>query len=66
MELCEKIIADPKQAIELMPTRSGFFFGSTEYDEWYMGDIQHTVERIRKILDEPAFEKSEFYYQASW
>jgi hypothetical protein len=66
MELCETIIADPKQAIELMPTRSGFFFGSTEYDEWYMGDIQHTAERIRKILDEPAFEKSEFYYQASW
>jgi len=66
MELCEKIIADPKQAIELMPTRSGFFFGSTEYDEWYMGDIQHTAERIRKILDEPAFEKSQFYYQASW
>lgn len=66
LKLCEQIIAEPKQAIELLPTRSGFFFGSTEYDEWYMGDIQHTVDRFKKILSDPAFEKSDFYYQSSW
>ena len=66
LKLCEQIIAEPKQAIELMPTRSGFFFGSTEYDEFYMGDIQFTVDRFKKILSDPAFEKSDFYYQSSW
>jgi hypothetical protein len=66
LKLCEQIIAEPKQAIELMPTRSGFFFGSTEYDDWYMGDIQFTADRIKKILSDPAFEKADFYYQSSW
>jgi hypothetical protein len=66
MELCEQIVAKPKLAVELLPTRSGFFFGSTEYDDWYMGDIQFTADRIKKILEEPTFDKCDFYYQSSW
>ena len=66
MKLCEQIVAEPQQAIELLPTRSGFFFGSTEYDDFYMGDIQFTGNRIKRILSDPAFEKSDFYYQSSW
>lgn len=66
MDLCNEILAEPKRAVELLPTCSGFFFGSTEYDDWYMGDIQFTADRIKKILDEPVFEKADFYYQSSW
>jgi hypothetical protein len=66
MELCEQIVADNKKAEELLPTQSGFFFGNTEYNEWYMEDIERTIVRFRKILSDPAFEKSDFYYQASW
>ena len=66
MKICEQILAKPKVAIELLPTRSGFFFGSTEYDDWYMGDIQFTADRIKKILEEPTFDKCDFYYQSSW
>jgi hypothetical protein len=65
-EICKQIVADPKKAEELLPTRSGFFFGSTEYDDWYMQDIQHTADRIDKILADPAFAKADFYYQSSW
>jgi hypothetical protein len=66
MELCEAIIADPKKARENLPTASGFFFGSTEYDEWYMQDIKHTADRLRKILNDEALKKCDFYYQSSW
>ena len=66
MELCEQIVADKKKAEKLLPTQSGFFFGNTEYDEWYMEDIERTIVRFKKILSDPAFEKSDFYYQASW
>ncbi len=65
-DLCKQIVAEPKKADELLPTRSGFFFGSTDYDEWYMQDIQHTADRIDKILADPAFAKADFYYQSSW
>ena len=33
-ELCEQALADPDFAVENLPTRSGFFFGGTEYDEY--------------------------------
>jgi hypothetical protein len=65
-DICKQIIKSPKKANELLPTRSGFFFGSTEYDDWYMQDIQHTADRIEKILADPAFVKADFYYQSSW
>lgn len=66
MELCDTIIKSPQQAIELLPTRSGFFFGSTEYDDFYMGDVQHTADRLKKILEDSSLQKCDFYYQSSW
>lgn len=66
LELCERIIADPKLAKEQLPTTSGFFFGSTEYDEYYLQDIEYTATRLKRILAEEAFAKADFYYQASW
>lgn len=65
-DLCKQIVAEPKKADELLPTRSGFFFGSTDYDDWYMQEMQHTADRIDKILADPAFVKADFYYQSSW
>jgi len=67
IELCKQIIAKPKKAGELLPTRNGFFFGGTDYDDWYMGQLQYTVDRFEKILADPAFAKGvDFYYQSSW
>jgi hypothetical protein len=66
MELCETIIADPKKARENLPTTSGFFFGSTEYDDYYLQDVQYTADRLKKILNDEALNKCHFYYQSSW
>lgn len=38
-------------AIEHLPSRSGFFFGSTEYDDWYVWWLKNTVEQINEALD---------------
>jgi hypothetical protein len=64
-----KIIEDPSVAEEMLPTASGFFFGGTEYDEYYLEDITHTIEMLK-----PEFEveygngiyEPEYYYRASW
>ena len=66
IELCKQIIAKPKDADRLLPTASGFFFGSTHYDEWYMDQLKYTVDRFEKLLADPAFAKADFYYQSSW
>jgi hypothetical protein len=59
-----KYIEDPSVAKELLPTQEGFFFGSTEYDQYYLQDIEDTIEILDKVLSEPG--SGEFYYQSSW
>lgn len=66
IDICKQVLADNSKAEELLPTQSGFFFGGTDYDEWYLGDLKYTVERFEKILADPAFAKADFYYQSSW
>ena len=73
-DIFNKIIADIKQEHEntktkvitddpLAPT-AGFFFGSTEKDEWYYNDLEYTVELINSLLAQG--DKYEYYYRASW
>lgn len=66
VELCETVLADMSKAEHLLPTRSGFFFGGTDYDEFYKQDLEYTIERLKKILDDPALQKMDFYYHSSW
>jgi len=44
-----KVITNVELAEELLPSQSGFFFGSTSYDQWYHEDIAFTVEAIERI-----------------
>ena len=66
IDICKTVLADMSKAEELLPTRSGFFFGGTDYDEWYKGDLEYTIARLEKILADTALEKCDFYYQSSW
>ena len=49
----------------VLPTQSGFFFGSTAYDEGYIADLRLTAEIINKALSS-RFDGWEFTYQSSW
>lgn len=52
-------------AQELLPSTSGFFFGSTDYDYWYFRDLQRTADLIkRELTDHPSHET--WFYYASW
>lgn len=67
VELCDIIIEDNSKAGELLPTHSGFFFGATDYDEWYFEDIRRTADRLRYIANEMDGRQMEWLvYQASW
>lgn len=59
-----KTIKDPSIAQELLPTQSGFFFGGTDYDEWYLQDIKDTARELKKELAIP--EGGSYYYSSSW
>jgi hypothetical protein len=47
-----------------LETVSGFFFGDTEYGEWYREDLKLTIEICDHVLALP--EEYSIYYQASW
>ena len=54
-----------KKAKEVgLETADGFFFGNTEYGDWYKDDLKLTVEICDKVLDIP--EEYSLHYQASW
>lgn len=54
VDTCKKVLANPELAQELLPTQSGFFFGGTDYDEWYVQDLENTVKQLEPLI---AFEK---------
>ena len=66
VDLCEQVIAAPETAEDILPTESGCFFGSTEYDEHYFADLASTVEMLEKALDAFDADKWSFEYCASW
>ena len=64
LDLCKQVRDDNSKAEELLPSQSGFFFGGTEYDEWYYNDIENTIKILEEVLaDEHG---DDFEYSSSW
>ena len=59
---------DEDDAEEYLPTGSGFFFGSTGYDEYYFGELKRTANDLRKLIAKLRDRSDEpwLIYQASW
>jgi len=66
LDTCRAVLADNSKAETLLPPQSGFFFGGTDIDEWYLGDITFTVDRLQYLLDSEELKDFDFYYQSSW
>ena len=50
IEACKEVLANHDKASFLLPTQAGFFFGSTDYDDWYFDDVQNVKEKFEEIL----------------
>ena len=61
-----RVITNPEICEELLPTASGFFFGGTEYDEYYIAQIEDTIDQLNKIAEELDFSKYDVIYNSSW
>ena len=64
--ICEQVVKTKDS--ELLQPSGGFFFGSTDVDEYYFKEVKHTAEELRKVLAEevPKGQFVSFYYRASW
>ena len=49
---CKAVLKTPEKAEKILPVLKGCFFGSYEYDEYFLNDIRGTVEIITPLLNE--------------
>jgi hypothetical protein len=64
-DLCQRAVATKDAA--LLPPQTGFFFGSTNVDEWYWQDLTRTHQELSKILSDSRLQDGfHFYYHSSW
>lgn len=63
LDICKIVQLDHSKAEELLPSASGFFFGGTDYDEWYYNDIDNTISILEEALED---KDAEYYYSSSW
>lgn len=57
---------DLEKAKELLPTKEGFFFGGTEYDEYYFENVKKTLNDLQMIDKSFDFENNYLIYGSSW
>jgi len=54
-----------KDPSKMMPT-SGFFFGSTETDEYYWKRVDNSIEIISDLVNNTNWETERLFYHSSW
>ena len=50
----------------LLSPQGGFFFGSTDIDEWYWNDLKNTKAKLERVFALPEMSDLSFYYSSSW
>ena len=53
-------------AQEMLPTTTGFFFGSQAYREYYVADLKDIVEIFTKVLDTTDFDIDQIFMYCWW
>ena len=67
---CKEVLQHKGKAASKIPTKGGFFFGGTDYDDGYFEDISDTIKIIEDILAEKPegqdYLGGDIYYRSSW
>ena len=66
LDTVRAVLKDRSKASELLPVQDGFFFGGTEYDDFYFQVLEDTEEIIKNVLDRDVPREYDIEYQASW
>ena len=55
IDTCKIVLKEHSLAASLLPTTSGFFFGSTSYDEWYFEELESLLIKadigVKTVMD---------------
>ena len=56
-------LRDTETAKENLPTVGGFFFGDTDYNEYYYDEVESTIKIIEEAVKDT---DADYYYSSSW
>lgn len=68
-DVCRSVLDNGEEFAEThLPPESGFFFGSTDVDEYYWQYVKDTYELMCNLCDDADIQsgKIDVYYQSSW
>ena len=55
-----------EKASVTLPTQSGFFFGDTDYNEWYLSDLKDIVKRLSPVIADTDFDRYDIIFHCWW
>ena len=61
--LCKRVLKNKREDYLELPTTQGCFFGSYEYDIYYLEYVNYTAKVLKKALKKP---KYKYIYGSSW
>ena len=63
---CSAVLENPNLASRLMPTQSGIFFGSTEYDKYYFSALKDVRKQFKSFIKYFKTDDDLMFIHMSW
>ena len=63
---CKQVLEDHSLAETLLPTQSGFFFGNTEYNDWYFYYVKEVYDKFSEIAEDFNSDEDMLSMVCSW
>lgn len=63
---CGRVLENHDLGDDLLPTQSGFFFGDTEYDDYYLDDVKYVKEWAEEFLESDTEWESDVVLMYCW
>lgn len=64
LDTCDRVLKFQHLAEAQLPRQEGFFFGNTDYGQYYYDDVQQTLNIVKQALEMP--DAWHFEYSSSW
>ena len=66
-DLFDKLLKiNKKNAAKILPTTEGFFFGGTEYNEYYWDNVERLKMFLIQLFEKHDFKEQTLFYRSSW
>ena len=66
IQRAEEVLKDKSRAAELLPTRSGFLFGSTDYNDYYFDKLKEIINTMEKLKTDYNDDTDIIFVSMSW